>query len=388
MATAPTTATRARAGIDRLLADAPTLARLAGGRVGLLTNVACRTADGTPTADALARALTRRGGGGLIRLFGAEHGFGVDVPAGASVADAHDPSTGLIVTSLYGSRRTPDPETLAELDAVIVDLRCVGVRCYSYGATAGLLATAAREQGLAIVLCDRANPLGPATAGPRPALRSFLAYFDVPFVHGQTIAQLVRDTLRGGAGEVDVFAADGEDAAAADVTWVAPSPALVTRDAVRLYPGLVLLEGTTVSEGRGTPWPFGCAIAPGLDGEALAGAVERWDAGIAATPVAVAPRAGAHAGTMCNGARFTLTRPRQFNAFDFGLRLLAHLATSYRGFDWRAGRLQPLGGGPPHDAAVIDMLLGDDALRRAIDAGRPVDRLYPTGVQPTRAPST
>jgi len=163
-------------GIDRLLDDP---ARLRGRRIGLLANQASVTAGFVPTAQALAAALD----GGLVRLFSPEHGWSGFDPAGDDVADAREPATGLPVVSLYGPRRAPEAAHLADLDTVVIDLQDVGVRCYTYAATAARLAVACAEHGVEVIVCDRPNPLGDGIEGPPrdPSLRSFVAWLDVPF---------------------------------------------------------------------------------------------------------------------------------------------------------------------------------------------------------------
>ena len=164
-------------GIDRLLADSNRLAQLRHCRTGLLTNSASRTADGTASADALNRALADGSKPGLACLFAPEHGYATDAAAGAAVADSRDQTSGIDVVSLYGQLRAPTPQHLDAIDILIIDLRDVGVRCYTYATTAALTAEAALNAGVDVIICDRENPLGGATDGPPldPQFRSFLA---------------------------------------------------------------------------------------------------------------------------------------------------------------------------------------------------------------------
>lgn len=375
----------ASTGLDRLIADRTRLARLAGRRVGLLSNDACRTVAGTPAAVALAHALPARRGGGLVQLFAPEHGPRAAAAAGEAVADTADTATGLPVSSLYGPRRAPPPEVLAGLDVLVIDLRDVGVRCYTYAATAALAAQAALEAGLEIILCDRANPQGPAVAGPprEAALASFLAFFDVPFIHGRTLGALVAATLPAGARATIVPA----DESARDAPYVPPSPALATPAALALYPGLVLLEATNVSEGRGTALPFEVALAPWLDGDALARAVAGWPAAIRARPIEATPQTGPHAGQRCHGIRLAGPEAGADEVFAFGVCLLAWLARQ-PGFRWREGAL-PGSDGVRRAVPAIDVLLGNAGLRLGLEAGEDAEAILARWSQgATASPST
>jgi len=202
-------------GIERLLADGDRLDMLKQRRVGLLTNAGCRTANGTQSASALNQALAKGSNPGLTSLFAPEHGFATDAAAGASVADHRDGTSGIDVISLYGLRQVPEPQHLAAIDVLIIDLRDVGVRCFTYAATAAMAAQAALDAGIEVIICDRENPLGTATDGPPldHGFQSFLAYFAVSFIHGKTLGTLVADTLNDHphASELTVIpAGDGE----------------------------------------------------------------------------------------------------------------------------------------------------------------------------------
>lgn len=362
--TKPQNSAAAAAGIDRLLADSSRLETLKRRRVGLLTNAACRTADGTPIAHALNHALDS----GLARLFAPEHGIAANHRAGQSVADHRDEATGLAVVSLYGARPAPAADDLAAIDILLVDLRDVGVRCYTYAATAAMAAEAALAAGVDVLICDRANPLGPVADGPLldPVFKSFLAYFDTPFVHGQTLGSLVAGALghHPGAGRLTVISGESEAPLDED-GWVPPSPALTVPDAVRLYPGLVLFEGTNLSEGRGTSLPFRCIAAPWLDATAAAQAANAWPTGVVATACEIRPGEGDYAGQTLAAVRFKRTGA-PCDGLGLGVRLLAWLAAAHPQFGWKTAT---------NGAPMIDTLLGSDSLRRAIDRGQSADEI-------------
>ena len=371
-------------GIDRLLADDDRLDALRHNRVGLLTNAACHTADGTQSASALDDALADASKPGLACLFAPEHGPAADRQAGASVADHRGGAEGIDVVSLYGERQAPTPEHLDAIDILIIDLRDVGVRCYTYATTAAIAAEAALNAEIDVIICDRENPLGPRVAGPslESGFRSFLAYFATPFVHGRTLGSLVADALNEhprSTGLTVISAQRGE--AVYERPFVPPSPSLQSRDAVQFYPGLVLFEGTNLSEGRGTPLPF-CSIgAPWLDAAAAAAAANNWSVGVAASACDIQPVAGDYAGQTLSAIRFERTGPK-CDGFGLGVRLLAWIAGTHREFRWRTAPVMPLdpdSGDPaqaPSERYVIDTLLGSDSLRKALDRGERAEDIF------------
>jgi uncharacterized protein YbbC (DUF1343 family) len=373
----------ALSGIDRLLADGDRLGELGHRRVGLLTNTACRTVTGTPSAGALNRALADASNSGLACIFAPEHGFATDTAAGASIADHRDETSGVAVVSLYGARRAPTPQHLEAIDTLVIDLRDVGVRCYTYATTAALCAEAALDAGVEVIICDRENPLGEATGGPAldPQFRSFLAYFATPFVHGQTLGTLVAGALRDHprGGELTVIPAQS-GAAAQQAPWVAPSPALKTPDTVQFYPGLVLFEGTNLSEGRGTPLSFRCVGAPWLDATGAAAAANSWPTGIAATACDIQPDTGDYAGQSLPAVRFE-RNAATCDGFGLGVRLLAWVAGNHPELSWRTAPVMALGSVARHGAQaarerhVIDTLLGSDSLRVALGRGDSADEI-------------
>jgi uncharacterized protein YbbC (DUF1343 family) len=372
-----------RLGIDRLLDD-PT--RWTGGpRVGLLTNQAAVTGELRPTLEAVRAARGLR----LARLFGFEHGlsgFGEDA---RPIDDDRDPRSGLPFVSLYGPRRRPEPALLEDLDAVIVDVQEVGVRAYTYATTAALLLEAAAATGTRVVVCDRPSLLGPHVAGPPldPAHRSFLGYLDVPFQHGLTLGEAMRwhaAGALGGAPDLAVVALSGwrRDAPVASAPFVPPSPGLPSRDAVALYPGLVLLEGANLSEGRGTPLPFSLLGAPWLEAYALA---EELNAlalpGLWARPLDFRPESGPFAGRVCHGVQLHPTDVAAVRAFEAGVRILAHLRARHEAFAWVRAEAMPWSDAPdaghpwhePVRGPLIDGLTGHAEVREVVDGRRPLE---------------
>ena len=379
-------------GIDRFLDDP---VRYAGGpRLGLLTNQAAVLSDGRPTLEAM-RASPHVG---LARLFTFEHGFSGFGEDARPVADDRDPRSGLARYSLYGPRRRPDASLLHDLDAVVVDVQEVGVRAYTYATTVALLLEAAAGVGTRVVVCDRPNLLGPRVAGPPldPAHRSFLGYLDVPFQHGLTLGEAMRwhasRAMSDGVGDGVGDAADPtvvpmrgwrRDRPSAFGPFVPPSPGLPGRDTVALYPGLVLLEGVNVSEGRGTPAPFSLLGAPWLEGYALARALNAMALpGLWARPLDFLPESGPFAGRACHGVQLHVTDASELRAFESGVRILAHLRRHHGArLAWRDAADLPWSRDPdagsvwhePSRGPLVDGLTGSSEVREVVDGRRSLD---------------
>lgn len=365
-------------GIDRVVAEPD--AWLAGSaRVALLTNAASLASDWTPTLDAVRAAL----GGRLTALLSPEHGFSGFEDDATPIEDRVEPHTGLPIVSLYGARRRPDAATLARFDAVLVDLREVGVRPYTYATTVALLLEAAREADVTVVVADRPALLGGAVDGPalEPSRRSFLGYVDVPFQHGLTLGELARHHAAGLGGAplrvvpLEGWRRGGATAWAEGGGFVPPSPGLPSANAVALYPGLVLLEGTGLSEGRGTPLPFEVLGGPGLDGWDLARQLRALDLpGLRVRPLAFRPDAGKLAGRACGGVQLHVVDPGRARPLLTLARVLRLLFTQGR-IAWTRCDAMPWaqlpGAGEPWFEPVrglmVDALVGSDDLRRYVE---------------------
>lgn len=365
-----------RFGVDELLAAPGRY--LPGKRVLLLANQASLAADGRPTLEALRTHPDVE----VVGLLTPEHGFSGYEDDATPIADRRDARTGLALHSLYGPRRRPRPEVLAGADAVVIDVQEVGVRCYTYATTAALVCEAAAEAGTPVVICDRPNLLGPRVDGPAldPARRSFLGYLDVPYQHGRTLGEVVAWGTRGSG--VDLTVVTGEPAAS-ERPFVPPSPGLPTREAVALYPGLVLLEGTNLNEGRGTTLPFQLLGAPWLDGYALAAELNELRLpGLLFRPVDYVPRSDTHAGVRCGGVQLHVVDASALRPLTALVRVLAHVRARHPSeFAWGAAADKPWsslpGAGEPWHEPVtghlVDALVGDDSVRRVVDGALPLE---------------
>jgi uncharacterized protein YbbC (DUF1343 family) len=318
------------------------------------------------------------GGARLAALFAPEHGLWGAAQDHAPIAAARDPLTGLRVASLYGARRAPTPAMLRGLDALVVDLQDVGARYYTFVWTLALAMRACARAGVAVIVLDRPNPLGGAVVEgnvPDPAFASFVGLYPLPARHGLTIGEVARYLAQHHGLDVALTVVPmrgwrrpmlWEDT---ERPWVAPSPNMPTPDTARVYPGGCLLEGTNLSEGRGTTRPFEWLGAPWLDAHAYAAALARERLpGVAFRPVRFRPTFHKWAGRLCGGVQVHVVDHARFKPFLTGLAEIAvarRLAP--RAFRWRR---------PPYEferrRLPIDILLGTDRIRAALERGQPL----------------
>jgi uncharacterized protein YbbC (DUF1343 family) len=322
-----------RTGLDRL-ATHPTLgAELRGARVGLLAHPAS-----VDRRMVHARRLLDDLGVTTSIVFGPEHGYGGEAQDLVGVRDARD-SAGTLIRSLYGASfedLSPRPADLAEIDLMVLDLQDIGARYYTFVWTAVLAMRACARAGVRLLVLDRPNPIGgdPALVEGRRQERpycSFVGLEPIPVRHGLTLGEIVawradveglaRDAVR----VVGVSGFErGEDATAWDRPFVMPSPNMPTFDTALVYPGGCLIEGTNLSEGRGTTRPFEIAGAPWIDGERLARELNALGLqGFRARPMVFQPGFQKHAGARCGGVQIHVVDPRAFRPFETYLALVA-----------------------------------------------------------------
>jgi uncharacterized protein YbbC (DUF1343 family) len=361
-----------RTGLDRLLADDALLARVRGSRFGLVAHPASVTRDLEHVRAALGRAGARP-----QIIFGPEHGYGGEAQDMIGVADARD-RDGTPVRSLYGASfgdLSPRSEDLAGLDLVVVDLADVGARYYTFVWTAVLLVRACASKGVRVLVLDRPNPLGGTVREGRsqdPAFRSFVGLEPLPVRHGLTLGEIVawRADVEGiPRGAVEVVRHDGVAREAHAPTWgvpfVPPSPNMPTYDTALVYPGGCLLEGTNLSEGRGTTRPFEIVGAPWIDGEALARELAATGLpGFTARPLTFRPSFQKHAQQICGGVQIHVRDAADFRPYATYLALVA-VARRLGGeaFAFRREKYEFI-----DDIPAFDLLTGDSEARTRIDA--------------------
>jgi uncharacterized protein YbbC (DUF1343 family) len=265
-----------RLGCDRLFSDSSSL--IAGKRVGILTNHTGRLSDGRSIVDALADS----GCCTLHSLYGPEHGIRGNTPDGGDVRHAMHARYGVPIYSLYGETKKPTVEMLNGVEALICDIQEIGARFYTFVSTVALAMEAAAEESIPFIILDRPNPIrGLTFDGPirAPALKSFVGWMPIPITHGMTIGELAR--LWNGEGWFDIGIKAHLEVVAMEgwqrgmwfdetgLIWTPPSPNMPTLETAIIYPGLCLVEGTTISEGRGTSQPFQLIGAPWADPEKI-----------------------------------------------------------------------------------------------------------------------
>lgn len=313
-----------RNGIDNL---ARFRRRLAGKRLGLVTNPSGVTRQLTPSLDRLAERFH------LVRLFGPEHGVRGDLQAGADVPDYRDPRWNIPVISTYG--RPLEAAQIDGLDAMLLDLQDIGVRYFTYIHTLHDLMRDCARHGLPLIVLDRINPLGGETLEGTlldQRFASFVGRHPIPVRHGLTIGEYalyLNDSASIGCDLTIIPCAGWQRRQLFEETglhWVNPSPNMPSARTAAIFCGTCLIEGTDLSEGRGTTTPFEVIGAPALDGDALAERMrQRRLPGVCLRPCCFTPQFSKHQGRLCSGVHIHLTDPRRFNGFAFGLNLLETL---------------------------------------------------------------
>ena len=367
-------------GIDRFLEDAALRKPLAGKRVALLAHPASVTRGLVHTLDALAAV----GGIALTAAFGPQHGLRGDKQDNMSESpDFLDPLHGIPVFSLYGEVRRPTAAMMDTFDVLLVDLQDIGCRIYTFVTTLRYVLEAAAQHGKRVIVLDRPNPAGRPVEGLtlREGWESFVGAGPMPMRHGLTLGELGQWFVRTLALDVEyeVVTMDGWDAAAAPghgwplgaLSWVNPSPNAPTLSMARCYAGTVMLEGTTLSEGRGTTRPLELFGAPDLDARALLAEMDRtsaqWLRGCTLRPCWFEPTFHKHVGKLCAGLQIHVDdaaydhdafRPWRLMALAFkALRKLAPDYATWRDFAYEYER----------DRLAIDLINGSALLREWVD---------------------
>jgi uncharacterized protein YbbC (DUF1343 family) len=299
-------------GIDRLLADPALRAPLEGKRVALLAHPASVTADLTHSLDALVAA-----GVNVSAVFGPQHGVRGDLQDNMMESpDFTDPGYGIPVFSLYGEVRRPTARSMDTFDVMLVDLQDVGCRIYTFVTTLLYVLQAAAEHHKAVWVLDRPNPAGRPIEGLTllPGWESFVGAGPMPMRHGMTLGELghwfIAHYKLGVEYRVIAMQGWAPDAAPGfgwpeDRVWINPSPNAANVNMARAYAGTVMLEGTTLSEGRGTTRPLELFGAPDIDAKAVIAEMHRiapdWLAGCTLRDFWFQPTFHKHVGQLCNG---------------------------------------------------------------------------------------
>jgi uncharacterized protein YbbC (DUF1343 family) len=353
-----------------------------GKRVALITNHTAMLSNGTHLADALSQYKKTT----LVALFGPEHGIRGDAPDGRTIHDTIDATTGVPVYSLYGKINKPTPEMLKNVDVIIFDIQDVGARFYTFISTMFLGMEAAAEQNIHFIVLDRPNPItGLRMEGPIrvDSLKTFVGWVPVPIAHGMSVGELAVMANTSGwlkdkkAAKLTVVKMEGwkrsmwYDETA--LQWIKPSPNMPTVNTATVYPGMCLIEGINVSEGRGTDKPFEKIGAPWIDGAALAATLNAAKLpGVKFEPVTFTPveipgvaSNPKHKEKLCGGIWVNVTDKKKFEAVRTGISVVHAIHSLYK------------------DSLVFrergfDRLAGTPVIRQMIQAGKSVKEIEQT----------
>ncbi len=374
-------------GIDRLREEPALRKPLAGRRVALLAHPASVTRDLVHTLDVLAAGDIK-----LAAAFGPQHGLRGDKQDNmVESPDFTDPVHGIPVFSLYGEVRRPTAAMMESFDVLLVDLQDVGCRVYTFITTLRYVLEAAAQHGKSVWILDRPNPAGRPIEGLtlRPDWESFVGAGALPMRHGLTLGELAKwfvQTLKLDV-ECEVVTMEGwrPDRAPGygwplgERSWVNPSPNAASLSMARCYAGTVMLEGTTLSEGRGTTRPLELFGAPDLDPRALIATMEslapQWMRGCRLRACWFEPTFHKHAGKLCAGVQIHVDDPaydhdafRPWRLVALAFKALRKLKPDYelwRDFPYEYER----------DRLAIDLINGSTLLREWVDdaAATPAD---------------
>jgi uncharacterized protein YbbC (DUF1343 family) len=363
-------------GLDSLLESKLDL--LEGSRVGLIVNPASINSRFEHAADLFHHNPRIN----LTVLFGPQHGIrGETQDNMIEWQTFRDKRTGLPAYSLYGETRKPTAEMLAGVDVLVFDIQDAGTRVYTFIYTMALAMQAARESGKRFIVLDRPNPINGAHLEGNileAEFQSFVGMFPIPMRHGMTIGELaLMFNCEFGIGcELEVVKMEGwcremwyEDT---KLPWVMPSPNLPTVDAAVVYPGSVMVEGTNVSEGRGTTRPFEIIGAPYIDPYELIDELKKDNLpGVAFRPLYFEPAFHKFAGELCGGVQIHVTNRSSFKPVITGVAMVRALRRLYPDrFDWKQ---------PPYeyvyDKLPFDVISGSSRLREQIEAGTRVSEI-------------
>ena len=332
------------------------------------------------------------GGVKIGALFGPQHGYQSDVQENMIESPhAEDRRRKIPVYSLYSETREPTAEMLKGLDALVIDLQDVGTRIYTYIYTMANCLDAGKRHQVPVVVCDRPNPIGGiAVEGPmlEPGFESFVGQYPIPMRHGMTIGELARlfNEHFGIGAKLEVVTMRGwsrdQYFDATGLPWVLPSPNIPALDAALVYPGTVLLEGTNISEGRGTTRPFELVGAPWAQADRLGAELNGLDLpGVRFRPATFEPTFHKHANTTCGGCQIHVLDREAFRPVETGVAIIdAFRRADPDQFQWRE---------PPyeyeHTKPPIDILYGSTALRDRLAAGdtpREIAADWPSALEP------
>ena len=372
-------------GVERLLTEKVDLLR--GTRVGLVCNQASVDHGFRHAADLFHDHPDIN----LTTLFGPQHGIRGDVQDNMiETAHAKDRKTGLPIYSLYSETREPTEEMLGDVDVIVVDLQGVGCRIYTFVYTLANCMRAAKKFGKKVIACDRPNPIGGTNVAGTvldPAFASFVGQFPIPTRSGMTDGELAGmfNTHFGIGSDFECVPMSGWSRELwydeTDAPWVLPSPNMPTVDAATVFPGTVHLEGTQMSEGRGTSRPFELVGAPYIDPDDFADRLNEFElAGVYFRACVFVPTFQKHGGKACGGVQIHVTDRNLFEPVITGVAIVKTACEMYgEKFRWKD---------PPYeyeyDRNPFDVIAGTSAVRAAIERGDSLSSIEDSWCAPLR----
>ncbi len=364
-------------GLNRLL-DGDAGVVISGRRVGLIGNPTSIDRNFRHAVDGLASQCQ------LVALFGPEHGIRGDAQYMVPVGEVAKDSSGLPVYSLYGATEeslSPTEESLAGVDVVVFDIQDVGSRYYTYVWTMVLAMRVCARLHIDFIVLDRPNPIGGARmegGGIAEGYGSFVGLRSLPNRHGMTAGEIAQWACREEKLDLNLEVVEmrgwQRDMSWSDtgLPWVAPSPNMPTVDTALVYPGMCLLEGTQISEGRGTTRPFELSGAPYVDAAEL---MQLLDAeklpGVQFRGCGFTPTFDKYTGVFCTGIQQHVTNPNTYLSYKTAVALVWAIHRLWpEEFAWRKEAYEFVS-----DIPAFDLLAGSDVVRLGIDAGMSLEDL-------------
>lgn len=357
-------------GVEVLFESRKSLIR--GSRVGLIVHPASVDHHMRHTVDLFANDSDSE----LAALFGPQHGIRGETQDNMIEWNGYrDPRLDVPVYSLYGETRSPTEEMLANVDTLVFDLQDVGTRVYTFIWTMVLAMRAAKAFGKRFIVLDRPNPIGGMKIEGNVnsmEFASFVGLLPIPMRHGITAGELARyfNEVHSIGCDLEVVEMEGWDRSQwfdeTELPWVLPSPNMPALETAAVYPGMVLFEGTSISEGRGTTRPFEIVGAPHIDSLDLAALLNALKLpGVFFRPLSFQPTFHKHAGQVCGGVQLHLTDRERFEPCVVAYSILLAIAGRYAdSFKWKE---------PPYeyvfDRLPFDVICGTDRVREEIKKG-------------------
>ena len=363
--------TRTHLGVERLLDEKIELIR--GLRIGLVCNQASVMPD---TFAHSADVFGERTEFELTTLFGPQHGIRGDVQDNMIETEhSVDERTGRPVYSLYSETREPTAEMVKDIDAFVIDLQDVGCRIYTFVYTMANCMRAAKQFGKKVIVCDRPNPInGNAIEGniTEHEFKSFVGQFEIPTRHGMTIGELARmfNEHFGIGCDLEVVEMTGWTREMwgdeTGLPWILPSPNIPTVDSCVVFPATVHIEGTELSEGRGTTKPFELNGAPFIDPYAWVEALDAYNfAGVRFRHVFFRPTFQKCAEQVCGGVQIHVTDREAFTPVIVGIAMIKTVYDMYTDkFEWKRDPYEYV-----FDINPFDVVCGTDKIRKQIERG-------------------